>query len=209
MMDGMLALLTYQAGHYFATGEAPVRTGNRHPQQTPYETFATRDGFVIIGAGSQRLWEKLCTKVLNRSDFITDPRFLTLADRNRNQPQLKEIIDDLTATEPTDEWIDRLNRAQVPCGKVRTVKEALELEQTRAREMVVEMEDRLRGRKKLLGIPTKLSENPGQIRMMPPMLGEHTEAILLDLGYSRTQIEAWEEEKVVRRHKPEEGANPN
>jgi crotonobetainyl-CoA:carnitine CoA-transferase CaiB-like acyl-CoA transferase len=199
MMDGMLALLTYQAGYYFATGETPIRTGNRHPQQTPYETFATMDGFVIIGAGSQRLWENLCNDVINRPDLTEDSRFLTLQDRNQNHAVLKEIIEAETITRTTDDWLDLLNQAKVPCGKVRTVKEALELEQTKAREMVVEMEDQLHGKKKLLGIPTKLSVTPGEIKRMPPLLGEHTEEILSNLGYSKTQIDALEEKRIVKR----------
>jgi CoA:oxalate CoA-transferase len=199
MMDGMLALLTYQAGYYFATGETPVRTGNRHPQQTPYETFATSDGFVIIGAGSQRLWENLCNAVINHPDLTQDSRFLTLQDRNQNHAVLKEIIEAATITKTTDEWIDLLNQARIPCGKVRTVKEALELEQTQAREMVLEMEDQLHGKKKLLGIPAKLSDTPGQIRRMPPLLGEHTEEVLSDLGYSKAQIDALEEKRIVKR----------
>jgi crotonobetainyl-CoA:carnitine CoA-transferase CaiB-like acyl-CoA transferase len=198
-MDGMLALLTYQAGYYFATGETPVRTGNRHPQQTPYETFATSDGFVIIGAGSQRLWENLCNEVINRPDLKEDSRFVSLPDRNQNHAVLKEIIEALTIMKTTDEWIDLLNQARIPCGKVRTVKEALELEQTKAREMVLEMEDQLHGKKKLLGIPTKLSDTPGEIRRMPPLLGEHTEEVLLDLGYSKAQIDALEEKRIVKR----------
>ena len=200
MMDGMIALLTYQAGHYFATGETPVRTGNRHPQQTPYETFATRDGFVIIGAGSQRLWENLCQKVLDRPELVEDPRFLTLADRNRNQSVLKEIMEEMTRRRTTEEWIGRLNGAQVPCGTVRTVKEALELEQTEAREMVVEMADTFRGKVKMLGIPTKMSATPGAIRRLPPLLGEHTEEVLAGLGYDLAQIEALERERIVRRY---------
>lgn len=208
MMDGMIALLTYQAGHYFATGETPMRTGNRHPQQTPYETFATRDGFVIIGAGSQRLWENLCRKVLDRPELIDDARFLTLVDRNQNQPALKEIIEAITRDRTTGEWIELLNEAQVPCGTVRSVKEALELEQTRAREMVVQMEDALRGTVKLLGIPTKMSATPGAIRRLPPLLGEHTESVLRDLGYDPSEIEALEQARIVRRNGSSPGGPP-
>ena len=192
MMDGMLALLTYQAGKYFATGKTPVRTGNRHPQQTPYSAFASKDGYVIIGAGSQRLWGNLCEKVLMRPDLINDSRFSTGQDRNNNEPVLKQIIEEITCTKSTDEWIELLTQGDVPCGKVRTVKEALELEQTKAREMVVEMEDELRGKIKMLGIPTKLSATPGDIRLMPPLLGEHTEEVLEELGYSEKHINVLE-----------------
>ena len=200
MMDGMLALLTYQAGHYFATGETPVRTGNRHPQQTPYGTFQTSDGYVIIGAGSQRLWENLCTKVLSREDLMKDPRFLTLKDRNENHLALKDEIEKTTREKDTDAWMALLNQGEVPCGKVRTVKEALELEQTRAREMVVEMEDELHGKIKMLGIPSKLSATPGKITRMPPLLGEHTDEVLNELGYPDDKVRALKTGNIVRQY---------
>jgi crotonobetainyl-CoA:carnitine CoA-transferase CaiB-like acyl-CoA transferase len=200
MMDGMMALLTYQAGTYFATGETPIRLGNRHPLQTPYESFAAKDGHIIIGAGSQKLWQNLCNNVINRPDLIKDPRFLTLQDRNKNEPILKKIIEQITRTKKTEEWIGLLEKGNVPCGKVRTVKEALELEQTKDREMVVEMEDALRGNIKMLGIPTKLSATPGQVRLMPPVLGEHTKEVLNKLGYSNVEISELEDTGIVKQH---------
>jgi crotonobetainyl-CoA:carnitine CoA-transferase CaiB-like acyl-CoA transferase len=200
MMDGILALLTYQAGHYFTTGETPARTGNRHPQQTPYGTFQTQDGYVIIGAGSQRLWENLCSRVLDRKELLEDPRFLTLKDRNKNHAILQDEIEKTTLEKDTEAWVELLNEGGVPCGKVRTVKEALELEQTKAREMVVEMEDALRGKIKMLGIPTKLSATPGKIRMMPPLLGEHTEEILKEIGYADEKIRGLKADDIIRQY---------
>ena len=200
MMDGMMALLTYQAGTYFATGETPLRMGNRHPLSTPYEAFAAKDGHIIIGAGTQKLWENLCNKVISRPDLIKDPRFLTLQDRNKNEPMLKEIIEEITQTKNSDEWIGLLEKGNVPHGKVRTVKEALELEQTREREMVVEMEDKLRGRIKMLGIPAKLSANPGEVRRMPPVLGEHTEEILREFEYTQQEIYELEDKGIVKQY---------
>ncbi len=201
MMDGMLALLTYQAGYYFSTGQTPVRTGNRHPQQTPYETFKTKNGYVIIGAGSQKLWENLCGQVLKRPDLIKDSRFITLKDRNANHAILKEIIEEITLTKDTEDWISLLSKGDVPCGQVRTVKEALELDQTRSRQMVIEMEDALRGHIKMLGIPTKLSQTPGKIRRMPPLLGEHTNEILQEIGFSEKEIGDLESKRVINQYR--------
>jgi len=208
MMDGMLALLTYQAGTYFATGQSPVRMGNRHPLQTPYETFSAKDGHVIIGAGSQKLWENLCNNVINRPDLIKDTRFLTLQDRNKNESILKGIIEEITCAKPVEEWVGLLEEGDVPCGKVRTVKEALELEQTKARDMVVEMEDELRGKIKMLGIPTKLSSTPGEIRKMPPVLGEHTIEVLKALGYNQEKIDQLEDKGIIRQY-PLKGGESN
>ena len=208
MMDGMMALLTYQAGTYFATGESPIRMGNRHPLQTPYESFPAKDGYVIIGAGTQKLWENLCNNVINRPDLIEDARFLTLQDRNKNEPILKEIIEEITCTKSTEEWMELLAQGNVPCGKVRSVKEALELEQTKAREMVVEMEDELRGKIKMLGIPTKLSSTPGEIRRMPPVLGEHTVEVLKALGYNQEKVDQLEDKGIIRQY-PLKGGESN
>ena len=208
MMDGMMALLTYQAGTYFATGESPIRMGNRHPLQTPYESFPAKDGHVIIGAGSQKLWENLCNNVINRPDLIEDSRFLTLQDRNKNEPILKEIIEEITCTKSTEEWMELLAQGNVPCGKVRSVKEALELEQTKAREMVVEMEDELRGKIKMLGIPTKLSSTPGEIRRMPPVLGEHTVEVLKALGYNQEKIDQLDDNGIIKQY-PLKGGESN
>jgi CoA:oxalate CoA-transferase len=208
MLDGMLALLTYQAGTYFVTGETPVRTGNRHPQQTPYSTFKTKDGFVIIAAGTQKLWENLCRNVINKPKLIDDPRFLTVKERNQNYAQLEDIIKEITLTKSTDEWVASLEGAGIPCGKVRSVKEALELEQTKAREMVVEMEDDLRGKIKMLGIPAKLSATPGEIKRMPPVLGEHTAEVLKELGYSQQEIHELEDKGIVKQY-PLKGGDAN
>jgi len=197
LLDSLVSLLSYQAGIYIATGESPTRKGNRHPLSTPYEDFATEDGRVIIAAGNQRLWETLCTKVLMQPDLIKDPRFLTMADRNANEPALKQIIEGITSKKTTDEWIKLLGQEGIPCGRIRRVGEVLESENTKAREMMVEVEDPARGKMKLLGIPVKLSNTPGDIRLTPPLLGQHTEEVLKELGYSEEEVKELKSKGIV------------
>jgi len=197
LLDSLVSLLSYQAGIYIATGESPTRKGNRHPLSTPYEDFATEDGRVIIAAGNQRLWETLCTKVLMQSDLIKDSRFLTMADRNANEPALKQIIEGITSKKTTDEWIKLLGQEGIPCGRIRRVGEVLESENTKAREMMVEVEDPVRGKMKLLGIPVKLSSTPCDIRLMPPLLGQHTEEVLKELGYSEEEVKELKSKGIV------------
>ncbi len=197
LMDSLVSFLTYQAGIYFATGDSPSRLGNRHPVITPYESFATRDGYVIIAAGSQKLWERLCNEVFGRPELTKDPRFLTMAERNTNQPQLKGIIEKQTKTKSSQEWIELLERSGIPCGRIRKVGEILEDETLKARGMVVAKEHPTAGEIRLLGNPVKLSHTPIEISSSPPLLGQHTVEILKELGYNDQEIAAFKSKGIV------------
>ncbi len=197
LMDSLVSFLTYQAGIYFATGDSPSRLGNRHPVITPYESFITRDGYVIIAAGSQKLWERLCNEVLGRPELTKDPRFLTMAERNTNQPQLKGIIEEQTKTKRSKEWIELLEKSGVPCGRIRKVGEVLEDDTLKARGMVVKKKHPTAGEIRLLGNPVKLSHTPIEISLPPPRLGQHTAEILRELGFNDHEIEAFKSKGIV------------
>ena len=197
IMDSLVSFLTYQAGIYFATGDSPTRLGNRHPVITPYESFVTNDGYVIIAAGSRRLWERLCNEVLKRPELIKDPRFLTMAERNTNQPQLKTIIEEQTKEKSSKEWIELLEKSGIPCGRIRTVGQVLEDENLKVRGMVVEKEHPTAGKIRLLGNPMKLSHTPIEVSLPPPLLGQHTVEILKESGYSDQEIEAFKSKGIV------------
>jgi crotonobetainyl-CoA:carnitine CoA-transferase CaiB-like acyl-CoA transferase len=197
LIDSLVSFLTYQAGNYFASGESPHRLGNRHPVITPYEMFASKDGYFILAAGTQRLWERLCHEVLKLPELTKDPRFLTMADRNVNQPQLKAIIEELTVQKSTDEWIELLEAAGIPCGRIRTVGTVLEDENLKARGMVVEKQHPTAGKIRLLGNPVNLSDTPGEINLPPPLLGQHTEEILKELGYNDEEIKELKAKGIV------------
>lgn len=197
LMDSLVSFLTYQAGIYFATGDSPPRLGNRHAVITPYESFVTKDGYVIIAAGNQRLWEKLCNEVLECPGLIKDPRFLTMADRNVNEPQLKAIIEEQTKAKSSKEWIELLEKRGMPCGRIRKVGEVLEDENLKVRGMVVEKEHPTAGKIRLLGNPVKLSHTPIEVSLPPPLLGQHTIEILKELGYNDQEIEAFKSKGIV------------
>jgi crotonobetainyl-CoA:carnitine CoA-transferase CaiB-like acyl-CoA transferase len=196
LMDSILAILTYQAGHFLATGEAPHRVGNRHPMITPYESFESRDGYVIFAVGNQRLWENF-VQVLGRSDLNEDPRFSSMAERNRHPAELKEIIESITIEKTTEQWIQTMEEAGVPCGRIRTLDQVLSDPHVRVREMVVEREHPTAGLIKLMGVPVKMSLTPGEVAVPPPTLGQHTLEILKGLGYAEQEIIQLQSEKVI------------
>jgi crotonobetainyl-CoA:carnitine CoA-transferase CaiB-like acyl-CoA transferase len=177
LFDSLMSALTLPAGLWFATGESPHRMGNDHPSIAPYETLSARDGFIIVAAGNPRLWTQLCA-ALNVEYLTEDPRFLTNDDRLRNRDALKTELHAVLQHRTLDELIDRLRHHGVPCGRVRTIAEALEDPQLRAREMVVAIPHAALGSVRALGNPIKLSRTPYTIREAPPGLGEHTESVL-------------------------------
>ena len=188
MLDSVAALLTYQAGIYFVTGAPPKRTGNAHPTVAPYETFQAADGEVVLAVGNDALWRKFCS-VAGLDAHAADPRFATNRERVRNYDVLRLIVADVFLRRTRDEWLGLLNDAGIPAGPVRNLHEVLNDEQLLARDMVHTLQHSIAGPVSVLGVPIKLSETPGAVRVPPPALGEHTEKVLTkDLGVPVAEI---------------------
>lgn len=188
MLDSVAALLTYQGAAYFATGTSPSRMGNRHPTIVPYETYPASDGSFVLAVGNDSLWKILCAAI-GLPALTQDPRFATNVNRVGNREQLSQILESHFSTQPRAYWLDVLTQAGIPCGSVRSVGETLEDSQLIERDMIVELQHRIAGAIRVVGTPIKLSETPGSIQVPPPVLGEHTEAILKELGYDSKGIQ--------------------
>jgi len=205
LLDSMLSLFTYQTQNYFATGQAPQRRGNLHPTITPYESFTTQDGHLILAVGNDGQWRAFCQMVKSStrdSDgslaaTLVDERFSTNASRVEHREELHDLLAPLLLSRTTDEWLEMLTAAGVPCSRINRVSDVLESELLRAREMVQEVDHPKAGRIRMVGIPVKLSDSPGEIKLPPPMLGEHTEEILTELGYSAGETQQMRNEGVV------------
>jgi formyl-CoA transferase/CoA:oxalate CoA-transferase len=188
MLDSAAALLTYQAGIYFASGVAPHRMGNRHPTIVPYETFAATDGDFVLAVGNDQLWRRFC-EVIGRSDLADDPRFATNRGRVENYATLRPVLARTLGGRSRGEWMAALSGAGVPCGAVRDLAEALSDPQLRERSMIEEVEHATLGALRVLGVPVKLSETPGVIHRPPPTLGQHTDQILRsELGLNDADV---------------------
>jgi len=196
MLDTTSALLTYQAGIYFATGSTPPRMGNRHPTIVPYETLEASDGEFVIAVGNDDQFRRFC-QVLGTAELGTDARFATNRGRVANYAELRPMLSQVLVTKTREEWVRLLKTAGVPCGSVRAVAETLEDPQLAARDMIKELEHAAAGTIRVLGVPVKLSETPGAVRTPPPLLGQHTDSILQELGLPPDDIRALRSEGAI------------
>jgi CoA:oxalate CoA-transferase len=182
MFDCQLALLENAIMRYTVTGEVPGPLGARHPTITPFEALATADGMMIIAAGNDGLFVKLCD-ALGRPDLAGAADYKTNDLRNRNQARLKRDLEQELAKKPTAAWIEILERAGIPCGPINNVAQALEHPQVAARNMLVSVEDPVSGRLALAGNPLKMSAFPDPPARAPaPALDADRDRILRELG---------------------------
>ena len=190
MLDGVAALLSYQAGIFFATGAAPPRMGNRHPTIVPYETFEASDGEFVLAVGNDDQFRRFCG-VAGLDALAADERFATNPGRVRAYDTLRPLLAAALRRRARAHWIDALTAAGVPCGSVRDVGEVLTDPHLQARRMIEAVEHATAGTIRVLGVPIKLSETPGRVQTAPPTLGQHTSRVLGgDLGLAAGEIEA-------------------
>jgi crotonobetainyl-CoA:carnitine CoA-transferase CaiB-like acyl-CoA transferase len=187
MQDAVAALLSFQAGIHFMTGRVPGRIGNKHPSIAPYETYETADGFVNIAAGNDGLFARTC-EVLGVPDLARDPRFAASAGRVENRAALNAVLEPILAKRPTADWISALTAAGVPVGAIKTIAQVAADPHVLARDMVVSLDHPLVKSLRVMGIPIKLGGTPGAIRRPPPLLGQHTDEVLAELGRSPADI---------------------
>lgn len=193
-----LPWFTWEAAAYFTNGKIPSASGHRHRSLAPYQAFKSKDSYMMIGCANQRTWEKLCMDVLNKPEWIHDPRYIDVSCRIKNIDLLENEIESILLQHESQYWVDRCEQAGVPAGPINRFDEALNDPHYLARDMIAEINHPVIGNMKMIGIPTKFSETPGEIRSPSPLLGEHTNEVLSDLGFTEQDISIFEENNVIK-----------
>jgi crotonobetainyl-CoA:carnitine CoA-transferase CaiB-like acyl-CoA transferase len=197
LLDTAVSWLTMLATDYQATKNTPGRMGSASPLFAPYQAFQAKDGYLtVIGTGGKDHWQRFCL-VLNREEWIDDARFKDNAARIENLAELTQLIEGVMSTASVDEWIERLESEGLACDPIQSLNEVLDDPQVQAREMIVSIEHPFAGPLKMTGVPIKLSMTPGSVNTPPPLKGEHTDEILMALGYDENDISFLHETGVV------------
>lgn len=196
LLDVQVACLANQAMNYLATGSNPRRMGNAHPSIVPYQDFPTADGHMILAIGNDGQFARFC-EVAGRPELAADARFATNRARVENRAELIPLLNEITATRTTTEWIARLEARAVPCGPINGLAEVFADPQVQARGLAVKMPHSEAGEVPLVASPIRLSKTPVEYRRAPPLVGEHTDEILADLGVDAAGIAGLRERGVV------------
>ena len=197
LFEAAIAFSIWDISEYWGTGRVPTALGTANRFSAPYQAVKAKDAYFVMGANSNKLWQLLCD-VIARPDLKADQRYATIAGRLANRLPMIEELEKTFAAKSAEEWIANLLDAGIPAGPILNYAQALENEHARARETVMELDHPVEGRVKSIGFPVKLSESQQRIRCAPPLLGEHTGAILAELGYDDAARERLRQEGAIQ-----------
>lgn len=198
LVDSGLAWTVWEAAAYFGTGEVATRNGTAHRAAAPYQGFKTKDDYILIGGGNQKLWELFAEKVVQKPEWVDDPRFATNVLRTKNVEALEVEIENVLAVHGSVHWLELLDKHGIPSSPIYAYDKTLNDPHILERDMILNYEHPIAGPMKTLGFPAKFSETPGQLRMPAPFLGQHNEEVLLELGFNNEEIERLAKEDVLR-----------
>jgi formyl-CoA transferase len=203
LLDVGMAILANQAAGFLNTGRVPQRQGNGHPSLVPYQDFETLDGAMLLAVGNDGQFARFCD-VAGHPEWALDPRFILGANRVHHRTELVDLMQAVTRTRSTADWIGALEDQAVPCGPINTIGEAFADVQVQARGLKVSQASSLEAAAQTgvavvntVASPMRLQDTPPVLRSAPPALGEHTDAVLAELGLDATAIAALRSASVV------------
>ena len=196
LLDTQVAMLANLGANYLVTGAAPQRAGNAHQNIVPYQVFEASDGHLVLAVGNDAQFVRFC-EVAARPELARDERFIRNADRVRNRELLVPMLTELLRKQSKQQWLTALEKAKVPCGAINDLAEVFADPQVQAREMALPVAHPLNDTLRLVASPMKLSATPVQVRRAPPLLGQHTDEVLTELGLGSDERSRLRERGVV------------
>ena len=187
LVDAGVALSVWEATEYFSGSGVPAALGSAHRMNAPYQAIRCADGYITLGAANERLFRRLC-EVLGHTEWGADPAFADNASRVKHREALAARIESITVTQPRAHWLALLEVNEIPCGPINDYAQVFADPQVRAREMVVETDHPTLGHLRTLGSPIKMSGTPPNVSRRAPQLGEHTNEVLGEAGFSTAEI---------------------
>ena len=195
LMSG-IALLDFQAARYLIGGEVPPQVGNDHPTSMPTSAYTTADGYINVGASGEGMWKRLC-QVLMRPDLLARADFDGAANRAKNRAALNAELNAAFAAKKSDEWISVLNEASVPCGPIYSVDQVFADPQVQHLQAAAKVKHPLLGEIRLVNQAVGLSRTPATMVSATPEIGQHTDEVLTEVGYSAADIAQLRKNKVI------------
>jgi crotonobetainyl-CoA:carnitine CoA-transferase CaiB-like acyl-CoA transferase len=189
LVESGVAWTVWEAAAYFGAAEVAAPAGTRHRRTAPYQAFRTRDGYVTVGANTERMWQAMCREVLDRPEWADSPQYGTAPNRLVNVDALEKDIESVLTTDTTAYWVAKMLAAGVPAGPVNTYDQMLTDPHLSARKVTTTVEHPTMGTLRALSSPLRLSETPPQMERAAPLFGQHSAEILESFGYSKADIE--------------------
>ena len=197
LVDAGVALSVWEATEFFSGAGVPAARGSAHRMNAPYQAIRCADGYITLGAANERLFRRL-SEVLGHVEWGDDPAFADNACRVEHREALAARIETITVTQPRAHWLSLLEASDIPCGPINDYAHVFADPQVLAREMVVETDHPTLGHLRTLGSPIKMSETPPDVSRRAPQLGEHTDEVLAEAGFSKADISALRDSGAVR-----------
>ena len=196
LLQAQIFMLDFQAARYLVSGEVAKQAGNNHPTSIPTGVFKTKDGHINIAATGQKIWERFC-EAAGATALMQNPNYQNGAARSKNRDALNAEIDSYMAGRTSADWIERLNKAGVPCGPIYSIDQMFADPQVEHLGMAQSVTKKDKSKMRLVAQPVKLSRTPSRLAVRPPELGEHTDAVLKEFGFSARDIAALHKTNAV------------
>jgi crotonobetainyl-CoA:carnitine CoA-transferase CaiB-like acyl-CoA transferase len=196
LLQAQIFMLDFQAARYLVQGEVAKQAGNNHPTSIPTGVFKTKDGHINVASAGQTIWKRFCAAI-EAPALLQNPDYADGAARSKHRDTLNAEIDSYLTGRTSAEWVERLNQAGVPCGPIYSIDQMFDDPQVKHLGIAQSVTRKDKSKMRLVGQGVTLSRTPSRLVARPPELGEHTDAVLKEFGFSARDIAALHKAKAV------------